>query len=287
MFRGIRQNGTGVAIWPFFDLGIGAFERRRRAEERRHQRGHVEQRPQLREPAAADSGTNPTCMRPWASGSAAASAWRRPTRRTRVPNDSFTHVKEIAVKLSVDDSAALGIGGAKAVWARGVRTGDEPGRYQADGGLKAAATSSSASRRASAARRASLAIPVKVGLSVGDYYELGRRGQQVRVLQRRRHGHRAGRVAFQRPWRSRVPGARRHHQGAERGDGSQVDRVLRDRSFRIRRGAPGGRGMPSRSGEAGSMSLLAQAFRILGPGGPRSRAHGLAAPGRRIRLPSS
>src|SRR5687767_11028260 len=25
-FRGIRQNGTGVATWPYFDLSIGAFE---------------------------------------------------------------------------------------------------------------------------------------------------------------------------------------------------------------------------------------------------------------------
>ena len=52
------------------------------------------------------------------------------------PNDSFTHVKEIAFKLSVDDSAALGSAALKPYGLVAFELATEPGRYQADGGLE-------------------------------------------------------------------------------------------------------------------------------------------------------
>ena len=167
MFRGIRQNGTGVATWPFFDLGIGAFEG---------------------EGGLKSVGIN---VGTWNSAHSKPSGWYESDVYATVglgfgggvglattytsytsPNDSFTHVKEVAVKLSVDDSPALGSAALKPYALVAFELATEPGRYQADGGLNGGRYLELGVAPGISFSRASLAIPVKVGLSAGDYYEL-------------------------------------------------------------------------------------------------------------------
>jgi hypothetical protein len=167
MFRGIRQNGTGVATWPFFDLGIGAFEG---------------------EGGLKSVGVN---IGTWNSAHSKPGGWYESDVYATVglgfgggvglattytsytsPNDSFTHVKEVALKLSVDDSAALGSAALKPYALVAFELGAEPGRYQADGGLKGGRYLELGVAPGISAAKASLAVPVKVGLSAGNYYEL-------------------------------------------------------------------------------------------------------------------
>jgi hypothetical protein len=166
-FRGIRQNGTGVATWPFFDLGIGAFES---------------------EGGLKSVGIN---VGTWNSAHSKPGGWYESDVYATVglgfgggvglattytsytsPNDSFTHVKEVALKLSVDDSPALGSAAMKPYALVAFELGAEPGRYQADGGLKGGRYLELGVAPGISLAKASLALPVKVGLSAGNYYEL-------------------------------------------------------------------------------------------------------------------
>ena len=166
-FRGIRQNGTGVATWPFFDLGIGAFQG---------------------EGSLKSVGIN---VGTWNSAHSKPGGWYESDVYATVglgfgggvglattytsytsPNDSFTHVKEVALKLSVDDSPALGSAALKPYALVAFELATEPGRYQADGGLKGGRYLELGVAPGFSLAKASLALPVKVGLSAGNYYEL-------------------------------------------------------------------------------------------------------------------
>jgi hypothetical protein len=167
MFRGIRQNGTGVATWPFFDLGIGAFEG---------------------DGPLKTVGIN---VGTWNSAHSKPSGWYESDVYATVglglgggvglattytsytsPNDSFTHVKEVALKASFDDSTALGSAAMKPYALVAFELATEPGRYQADGGLKGGRYLELGVAPGISGGRASLALPIKVGLSAGNYYEL-------------------------------------------------------------------------------------------------------------------
>lgn len=167
MFRGIRQNSTGVATWPWVDLGIAAFEG---------------------EGGLKTVGVN---LGTWNSAHSRPSGWYESDIYATVnfgfgggvalgtnytsytsPNDSFTHVKELGFKLSVDDSAALGKGALKPYLLLAVELGTEPGKYQADGGENGGKYLELGIAPGYSGAKASLAVPVKVGLSAGGYYEL-------------------------------------------------------------------------------------------------------------------
>jgi uncharacterized protein (TIGR02001 family) len=167
MFRGIRQNSEGMATWPWFDFGVTAFE--------------------------GDGGLKKVGINvgTWNSAHSKPGSWYESdvyatlglgfgggvsigTTYTSYtsPDDLFTHVKELAVKLSVDDSAYLGAGALKPYALFAAELSTEPGMYQADGGLKGGKYLELGVAPGYSGSKASLAIPLKVGLSVGDYYEL-------------------------------------------------------------------------------------------------------------------
>ena len=167
MFRGIRQNSTGIATWPFFDLGIGAFEG---------------------EGGLKSVGIN---LGTWNSAHSTPSGWYESDVYATVglgfggglalattytsytsPNDSFTHVKEVLFKLALDDSEALGSAALKPYGLLAFELATEPGRHQADGGLEGGRYLELGIGPGVSGSRASLTFPVKVGLSVGNYYEL-------------------------------------------------------------------------------------------------------------------
>ena len=167
MFRGIRQHSSGMATWPFFDLGIGAFQGEGGLKSVGINVGtwnSAHSKPS----GWYESDVYATLGLGFGGGVALASTYTSYTS----PNDSFTHVKEIAFKLSVDDSAALGSAALKPYGLVALELATEPGRYQADGGLEAGRYLELGIAPGVSGDRASLTLPVKVGLSIGNYYEL-------------------------------------------------------------------------------------------------------------------
>jgi hypothetical protein len=173
-FRGIRQNSDGVSIWPYVDFGFTPF---------RGDGGLKSVGINIGSWNASNSQINTADFgtgNKWYesdvyatvgfgfSQSAVAFTYTSYTS----PADLFTHVKELAVKLSYDDSAALGAAALKPYALLAFELATEPGRFQADGGLEAGRYLELGVAPGIAGSRASLAIPVKVGLSVGNYYEL-------------------------------------------------------------------------------------------------------------------
>ena len=84
----------------------------------------------------------------------------------------FTTVKEVAVKLAVDDSAYSGKAAVKPYALVAFELDTAPGLGQVDAGAKAGRYLELGVAPGWAANVVSLAFPVKVGLSLSNYYEL-------------------------------------------------------------------------------------------------------------------
>jgi hypothetical protein len=173
-FRGIRQNSEGVSIWPYVDFGFTPF---------RGDGGLKSVGINIGSWNASNSQINTADFgtgNKWYESDVYAtvgfgfsqSALAFTYTSYTSPADLFTHVKELAVKLSYDDSGALGAAALKPYGLIAFELATEPGRYQADAGLEAGRYLELGIAPGITGSRASLAIPVKVGLSVGNYYEL-------------------------------------------------------------------------------------------------------------------
>ena len=167
-FRGIRQNAEGVSVWPFIDFAFTPF------------RGDGS----LKTFTVNVGSWNALHSQDYPSGSkwyesdfyATAALGFTPatvgltyTSYTS-PADRFTHVKELALKLSVDDSAALGSAALKPYGLVAFELSEDG---QADAGLGRGTYVELGVAPGIAGSKASLAIPIKVGLSASDYYEFG------------------------------------------------------------------------------------------------------------------
>jgi hypothetical protein len=80
-------------------------------------------------------------------------------------------VKEIAFKLAVDDSAHLGKGAVKPYVLIAQEFDTDVATGQADAGLNAGTYMELGIAPGYSAPKASIAFPIKVGLSLNDYYE--------------------------------------------------------------------------------------------------------------------
>ena len=176
MFRGIRQNSTGIAAWPWVDLGFAA-----------HAGDGVVKSVSINVGSwnsqhTGDTGAEGPSQKIWyesdfyttlgigfGGGLSLATTYTAYTS----PNNSFTTVKELMFKLAVDDSARFGKAALKpyAIVARELDA--EPGMGQADGGLEAGTYFETGIAPGFAFSKASVAVPIKVGLSLGNYYEVG------------------------------------------------------------------------------------------------------------------
>jgi hypothetical protein len=168
-FRGIPQDESGVIMWPYGDLGFALFSG---------------------DGAVKTVGVNVGTWNSLHTGSAGLDGpgrlWYESDFYTTLglgfgggttlgitytaytsPNLSFPTVKEIAFKFAVDDTPYLGGAAVKPY----VLLAREIGDAQADGGAEAGTYLELGIAPGYAAPRASFAVPVKVGLSVGDYYE--------------------------------------------------------------------------------------------------------------------
>jgi len=87
------------------------------------------------------------------------------------PSAGFNNVKELMFKFGGDDSALLGKA-ALHPWVIAAFEIDADNGHQADGGSEAGKYLELGVSPGFSAAKASVAVPVKVGLSMGDYYEL-------------------------------------------------------------------------------------------------------------------
>jgi len=163
-FRGIRQNTEGVSIWPFVDLGFTPY------------RGDGALKTVTVNVGTWNAGHTSLDSNKWYEsdiygtvgfGFGTTALGVTYTSYTS-PADLFAHVKELALKLSIDDSAAMGRGALKP-YALVAFELDDHG--QADAGHHNGTYVELGVAPGVSGARASLTVPVKVGLSGHNYYE--------------------------------------------------------------------------------------------------------------------
>jgi hypothetical protein len=175
MFRGIRQHSTGIALWPVVDLGLAVYSG---DDTLKSATVNVGTWNSLH---TGDTGQDGPTGKLWyesdfysklslgfGGGASVAALYTAYTS----PNNAFTTVKEIALQVSIDDSAHLGKAALKPYALVAFEFDTEPGVGQADGGSKAGRYLELGVAPGYSGSRASIAVPVKVGLSLANYYEL-------------------------------------------------------------------------------------------------------------------
>jgi uncharacterized protein (TIGR02001 family) len=176
MFRGIRQNSTGMAIWPSFDLGIAAYSGEGGLK------GVGVNIGTWNSLHTGDTGQDGPSGKLWYESDFYATlgltfgggvSFGTTYTAYTSPNNGFSTVKEVMFKLGVDDSGKLGKAAIKPYVIFAFEIDTAPGSGQADGGENAGKYVELGISPGYAGSKASIAIPIKVGLSAGDYYELG------------------------------------------------------------------------------------------------------------------
>ena len=175
MFRGIRQHSTGIALWPVTDLGFAVFSGDGSLKSAGVNVGTWNSL------HTGDTGADGATGKLWyesdfyttlslafGGGTSLATTYTAYTS----PNNAFTTVKEIAFKLGIGDSAYLGKAALKPYALVAFEFDTAPGVGQADGGSTAGRYLELGVAPSYAAPRASITVPVKVGLSLANYYEL-------------------------------------------------------------------------------------------------------------------
>ncbi|MGH9254229.1 MAG: hypothetical protein ACRD3C_06620 [Vicinamibacterales bacterium] len=175
MFRGIRQNATEVAMWPYADLGLALYSGDGGLKSVGLNLGSWNSL------HTGDTGSDGPSGKLWYEGDFYAtlglglgggvSLGTTYTAYTS-PNNMFSTVKEVAFKLGVDDSAYLGRGALRPYALVAFEMDTAPGLGQADAGENGGTYVELGVAPGWAAEAVGLAFPVKVGLSAGDYYEL-------------------------------------------------------------------------------------------------------------------
>jgi hypothetical protein len=174
MFRGIRQNSTGMAIWPSFDLGIAAFSGDGGLKSVGVNFGTWNSL------HTGDTGQDGPSGKLWYEsdfyaslglGFGGGTSFTTTYTAYTSPNGTFSTVKEVMFKLGVDDSGKLGKAAVKPYVIFAFEFDTDVATGQADGGTNAGKYLELGISPGYAGSKASIAIPIKVGLSAGDYYE--------------------------------------------------------------------------------------------------------------------
>ena len=175
MFRGIRQDDTKLIVWPAADLGLTLFSGDGGLKSAALDFGSWNSlhtgKAGLDSPSKKlwyESDFYTTFSLGFAGGVSLGTTYTAYTS----PNAGFTNVKEVMFKLGVDDSAKLGKGALKPYGIVALEFNTAPGVGQADGGLKAGRYLELGVGPGWTGSKASLTFPVKVGVSLANYYEL-------------------------------------------------------------------------------------------------------------------
>ena len=176
-FRGIRQNIGEVSIWPFVDVGIPLSSGDGALKSVTLNLGtwnafHTE----IDEASFTNRDGEPTSNKWYESDLYATLGLGFGTTTLGFtytsymsPANLFHNVQELAVKVSFDDSGALGKGALKPYGLVAFELGDGG----ADGVSKKGTYVELGIAPGYSADKASIAFPIKVGLSAKDYYEFG------------------------------------------------------------------------------------------------------------------
>jgi len=174
MFRGIRQNSTGMAIWPSFDLGLAAYSGEGGLKSVGINFGTWNSL------HTGDTGQDGPSGKLWYEsdfyaslglGFGGGTSFTTTYTAYTSPNNSFSTVKEIMFKLGVDDSGKLGKAAVKPYVIFAFEIDTDVATGQADGGANAGKYLELGISPGYSGSKAAIAIPIKVGLSMGDYYE--------------------------------------------------------------------------------------------------------------------
>ena len=175
IFRGVRQNSTDLAMWPAIDLSLRAHSGDGAIKKVSFDFGFWNSLHTGDTGSAGPSGQlwyesrfNGTVGVGFGRGLSVGTTYAAYTS----PNDMFTTVKELSVRLDFDDRKALGRGAVRPYALVAFELDTQPGMGQLDGGLHAGRYLELGIAPGYAARHVSLSIPVKIGLSVSNYYEL-------------------------------------------------------------------------------------------------------------------
>ena len=169
-FRGIPQDESGVIMWPFGDLGFAVYSGDGGLKSVGVNVGTWNSL------HTGNAGLDSASDKLWYEsdfyatlglGFGGATSLGVTYTAYTSPNGGFATVKELAFKVAVDDSGVLG-GAAVRPY---VLLARELGEIGADGGLEAGTYLELGIAPGYASSLASFAVPVKVGLSLGDYYE--------------------------------------------------------------------------------------------------------------------
>jgi hypothetical protein len=175
IFRGVRQNSTDLAMWPAIDLSLTTYSSDGAIKKVSFDFEFWNSLHTGDTGSAGPSGElwyesrlNGTVGVGFGRGLSVGTTYTAYTS----PNGMFTSVKELSVRLDFDDRKALGRGAVRPYALVALELDTKPGMGQLDGGLHAGRYLELGIAPGYAARHASLSIPVKLGLSVSNYYEL-------------------------------------------------------------------------------------------------------------------
>jgi hypothetical protein len=174
MFRGIQQNNTGFATWPAFDLGLAAYSGDGGLKSVSINFGTWNSL------HSGNTGSDGPSGKMWyesdfyatlglgfGGGTSLSTTYTAYTS----PNSGFTTVKEVMFKFAFDDSGKLGKAAVKPYLAIAQEFGTDIATGQADGGANAGTYMEIGFAPGYAASKASIAFPIKIGMSLSDYYE--------------------------------------------------------------------------------------------------------------------
>ncbi len=175
MFRGLRQNSTGLVIWPAADLGVAVFNGNGGLKSVGINLGTWNSL------HTGDTGTAGPSGKLWyesdfystlTPGFGGGVSFATTYAAYTSPNSAFSTVKEVMFTLAVDDSAHLGKADVKPYVRIAREFATAPGVGQADSGVKAGTYLEIGLAPGYSGSKASIAVPVTVGISLGNYYEL-------------------------------------------------------------------------------------------------------------------
>ena len=176
IFRGVRQNSTGVVASPHLAFAVRMLSDAGALERLTVDVGF------WNSVNSGDTGSAGPTGRAWYESRLSAGlnldfggGISLATSYTTYvsPNELFTTAKELGVRVAVDDRRWLGRVAVRPYALVAVEVDAQPGVGQLDGGLRAGRYLELGATPGFSIKRASVTIPTKVGLSLRDYYELG------------------------------------------------------------------------------------------------------------------
>ena len=175
MFRGIRQERSGLITWPYFDLGLALYSGDGGLKSvgvnigtwnSLHTDGTGSDGPSGK--LWYESDFYAVLGLGFGGGVTLGTTYTAYTS----PNNMFSTVKEIAFKVGVDDSKYLGKATVKPYFLIAQELDVESaGQGQADAGAEAGTYVEIGAAPGISLAKASIAVPIKVGLSASNYYE--------------------------------------------------------------------------------------------------------------------